>query len=326
MHSTRAFDAMSPGAYGRGMARPDLNLLVALDVLLDAGSVAGAARRMRLSPSAMSRTLARMREATGDPLLVRAGRGLVPTPRAVALRGRVSQIVQDAEAVLRPVEAMDLQKLARTFTLRCSEGFVETFGAALLARVGAEAPGVRLRFAQKPSKESGPLREGAVDLETGVVGADTGPEVRAQALFRDRFIGAVRAGHPLSRGRVTAARYARGRHVVASRRGLDKGPIDEALAPLGLARDVAAMVGGFSTALALARGTDLIATVPDRHTAGLRAGMHAFPLPFAAPEMAVSLLWHPRLDADPAHRWLRRCVREACAAQLAAAGKPRAKP
>src|SRR5882757_1703315 len=159
------------------MPNPDFNLLVALDVLLQEGSVARAAQRLRLSPSAMSRTLARLRETTGDPLLVRAGRGLVPTPRALELRARVSQLVQDAEAVLRPAQKLDLKQLVRTFTLRTREGFVENFGAGLIARVGAEAPRVRLRFVQKPDKDSTPLREGIIDLETGVVGKTTSPEV-----------------------------------------------------------------------------------------------------------------------------------------------------
>jgi DNA-binding transcriptional LysR family regulator len=299
------------------MSTPDLNLLVALDVLLGEGSVARAARRLRLSPSAMSRTLARLREATGDPLLVRAGRALVPTPRAVELREQVRRVVEEAEAILRPAEALDLAKLRRAFTLRSSEGFVERFGPALIARVGREAPGVRLRFTQKTDRESTALREGTVDLETGVVGAVTGPEVRAQALFRDRFVGVVRAGHPLGRGDVTAARYAAGRHVLVSRRDVDRGPIDEALKALGLERGVVAVVGGFAAAIALARGSDLIASVPERHTGNLRAGMFAFALPIPPLEITVSLLWHPRRDGDAAHRWLRGCVRDVCQTELA---------
>ena len=295
------------------MAIPDLNLLVTLDVLLAEGSVARAAQRLRLSPSAMSRALARLRETTGDPLLVRAGRGLVPTPRALELRERVSQLVQDGEAVLRPAEKIDLQQLVRTFTLRSSEGFVENFGPSLIARVAEEAPNVRLRFVQKPNKDSAPLRDGAVDLETGVVSSSMGPEVRAQALFRDRFIGVVRTGHPLCQDEITPARYAAARHIYVSRRGLDKGPIDEALNALGLERQIATIVDGFSTAVALARASDLVASVPERHTGMLRAGMHSFALPVATPEFTVSLLWHPRMQADPAHRWLRGCVREVCA-------------
>jgi DNA-binding transcriptional LysR family regulator len=296
------------------MSRPDLNLLVALEVLLAEGNVARAARRLRLSPSAMSRTLARLRDTTGDPLLVRAGRGLVPTPRALELRDKATQLVQDAEAVLRPAAQPDLGQLVRTFTLRTSDGFVENFGPELVARVGQEAPGVRLRFIQKLDKDSALLRDGMVDLETGVVEETTGPEVRAQALFRDRFIGVVRMGHPLSEGEITPARYAAGRHVLVSRRGLERGLVDEALKPFGLEREIVTIVGGFSAALSLARASDLIATVPERHTENLRTGMHGFPLPIPTPEITVSLLWHPRLHADPAHRWLRDCVRDVCAA------------
>ena len=151
------------------MPAPDLNLLVALDVLLAEGSVAGAARRLRLSPSAMSRTLARLRQTTGDPLLVRAGRGLVPTPRALELRERVAQLVQDSPRLRVPAEEPDLTQLVRTFTLRTSDGFAENFGPDIIARITAEAPGVRLRFLQKPDRDSTSLRDGSVDLETGVV-------------------------------------------------------------------------------------------------------------------------------------------------------------
>ena len=296
------------------MARPDFNLLVTLDVLLAEGNVTRAAQRLRLSASAMSRALARLRETTGDPLLVRAGRGLVPTPRAIELRERVRQLVQDGEAVLRPAEKLNLKQIARTFTLRTSEGFVENFGPDLIARIGEEAPGVRLRFVQKPNKDSAPLRDGTVDLETGVVETTTAPELRVQALFRDRYIGVVRKGHPLSKGKITPSRYAAGRHICVSREGLDRGPSDEALKPSGLERDIVTIVGGFSTALGLARASDLIASVPERHTGNLRAGMHTFPLPVSMPEFTVSLLWHPRLDADQAHRWLRGHVRDICAA------------
>ena len=296
------------------MSTPDLNLLVTLDVLLAEGSVARAARRLRLSPSAMSRALARLRETTGDPLLVRAGRGLVPTPRALELRDRVSQLVQDGEAVLRPAEKLDLKQLLRTFTLRTSEGFVENFGPELIARVGREAPGVRLCFVQKADKDSAPLRDGVVDLETGVIGKVTAPELRVQALFRDRFIGVVRMGHPLSQGEITPSRYAAGQHIYVSRQGLDRGPVDDALSALGLERKIVTIVGGFSTALALARATDLITSVPERHTGNLRVGMHSFTLPLSSLEITVSLFWPPRLDADPAHRWLRALVKDVCAA------------
>jgi len=301
------------------MDTPDLNLLATLDVLLAEGKVARAAERLRLSPSAMSRQLARLRLATGDPLLVRAGRGLVPTPRALELRDRVGTLVQDARAALGPAEKLDLARLERTFTLRTRDGFVENFGAALIARVAAEAPGVRLRFVPKPDKDNAPLRDGSVDLETGVVGQRTGPEMRAQALIRDRFVGVVHSGHALAHGRMSAARYAKAGHIVVSRRGDERTGVDDALDALGLQRRVAVVVDGFAPALALARDTDLVASVPEQHTGRLRAGMHTFELPVALPAFTVSLLWHPRLHADAAHRWLRECVRAVCSGEA----KPR---
>ncbi|MEN0108832.1 MAG: LysR family transcriptional regulator, partial [Pseudomonas sp.] len=200
------------------MTLPDFNLLVTLDVLLAEGSVAAAARRLQLSPSAMSRALARLRETTGDPLLVRAGRGLVPTPRALQLRERVRHVVQEAQAVLRPDDEVDLAHLQRTFTLRNSEGFVENFGAALLARLQREAPAVQLRFMPKLDKHSTLLREGEVDLETAVVGTEASPELLTQGLFQDRYIGVVRQGHALSQGTLTVERYAAAQHVQVARR------------------------------------------------------------------------------------------------------------
>lgn len=297
------------------MTSPDFNLLVALDALLMEGSVAAAGRRLKLSPSAMSRALARLREVTGDPLLVRAGSAMVPTPRALELRDRVSQLVQDTQAVLRPAERLDIKLLVRTFTLRTREGFVENFGARLIARAGEEAPGVRLRFMQKIDKDSALLRDGTVDLETGIVTTALGPELKAQALFRDRFVGVVRSGHLLAQGDVTPARYAAEKHIGVSLRGHDKGQIDAAMSALGLERKTATVVGGFQAALALARSSNLVATVPERHTGNLRSGMHTFPLPMPIPEFTVSLLWHPRFDADPAHRWLRELVLANCGVQ-----------
>lgn len=292
---------------------PDLNLLVALDVLLAEGSVARAAKRLRLSPSAMSRTLSRLRESTGDALLVRAGRGLVPTPRALALRESVGAVVRQAEAMLRPADGVDLSRLDRSFTLRAREGFVENFGAKLVAKVMEEAPGARLRFIAKTDKDSGPLRDGSVDLETGVVERTIGPEVRAQSLFEDGYVGVVRTNHPLSFGPVSAAAYSGGAHVEVVLQGSEKAPIDDWLAPAGVRRTIVSEVSGFAAALALARASDLIATVPERHTAALREGMATFALPVDLPRFTVSLLWHPRLDGDPAHQWLRSLVRQVCA-------------
>jgi DNA-binding transcriptional LysR family regulator len=182
MHNIVALNAMPKEA--KAMDDVDLNLLVALDALLAEGSVTGAARRLGLSPSAMSRTLARLRSATGDPLLVRAGRGLVPTPYAAELRARVPALSRDVLTVLSPrVGDLDIASLDRTFTIRANEGFVDVLSASLVAAIIEAAPRVRLRFAPKPEKDARPLREGQIDLEIGVMGAFA-PEVRGRGTDR----------------------------------------------------------------------------------------------------------------------------------------------
>jgi len=304
--------------YAGGMNTPDLNLLVTLDVLLTEGSVARAARRLGLSPSAMSRALARLRETLGDPLLVRAGRGLVPTPRALALGARVGPLLREAQEMLRPASDVDLAHVQRSFTIRSSEGFVENFGPSLLNGVARQAPGIRLSFMTKADRDSTMLRDGMVDLETGVVGgaaspSPTSPEIKARALFRDRFVGVVRKDHALAAKAVGLDDYVAARHLGIMRRGPERWPVDEALKQMGLERDVAVTVGGFAAALAMAAGTDLVATVPERHTGNLRSALHSFELPLAVEPITVSLMWHPRLDADPVHRWLRSLVHDVCA-------------
>jgi len=305
------------------MPEPDLNLLIALDALLAEASVAGAARRLGLSASAMSRTLSRLRDATGDPLLVRAGRRMVFTPHAEALRPRAQRVAQEARAVLRPsTSAPDFATLQRTFTIRANDGFVDIFGAPLIAAVTAIAPHVRLRFALKLEKTATHLRDGSADLEIGVVSA-MGPEVRVQALFRDRFLAVVRTGHPLALERdITAARYAAFGHVVASRRGRANGPVDEALAALGLQRTIVAVVPSFPAALAVARASDLVALVPASFLLNQpghppASAIHAFELPVTTENITVSQMWHPRLEVDPVHRWLRQLVLAVCRERVA---------
>jgi DNA-binding transcriptional LysR family regulator len=303
------------------MTEPDLNLLIALDALLAEVSVAGAARRLGLSASAMSRTLTRLRAVTEDPLLVRAGRHMVLTPYAEELRERTQNAVFAARSVLRPsATELNLATLERTFIIRANEGFVEAFGASLIAAAAKDAPLVRLRFSPKPEKTSKHLREGLVDLEIGVLGA-MGPEIRLQALFRDRFVGVVRAGHPLAREpEVTASQYAALGHVVASRRERTNGPVDEALAELGLQRNIAAVVPSFPAALAVAQASDLVALVPASflinqpvtNIEGVVATLWAFELPVITRAITISQLWHPRAEADPAHRWLRHLVLNIC--------------
>ncbi|WP_455428007.1 LysR family transcriptional regulator [Dryocola sp. LX212] len=296
------------------MTEPDLNLLIALDTFLAEGSVAGAARRLGLSASAMSRTLGRLRTATGDPLLVRAGRNMVLTPYAQEIRERARNAAFEARALLSPSSAgLSLTALDRTFVIRANDGFVEAFGAQLIAEVAAAAPKARLRFAPKPEKSAKHLREGLVDLEIGTLG-EMGPEIRLQALFRDRFVGVVRKGHPLAAMPViNAEHYVAFGHVVASRRERVTGPVDEALADIGLQRNIAAVVPGFPASLAVAKASDLIALVPGSFLLNQADyAFHVFELPVKTRGLTVSQMWHPRNEVDPAHRWLRTLVLGVC--------------
>jgi DNA-binding transcriptional LysR family regulator len=300
------------------MTDPDFNLLIALDALLAEASVAGAARRLNLSTSAMSRTLGRLREVTGDPLLVRAGRTMVLTPYAQASRDRTRNAVLEARAVLQPSAVeLNLATLDRVFTLRTNDGFVEAFGPALIAAVARAAPQVCLRFMPKPEKNSRYLREGLVDLEIGVQ-SNMGPEIRLQALFRDRFVGVVRKDHPLAASdTVRVAEYVAWGHVIASRRGQSAGPVDEALAEMGLTRRVVSVVPGFPSALAVAQASDLVALVPASflHQTEAQTRLHWFELPFKTRPITISQMWHPRMEVDPAHRWLRQTVLTVCQQQ-----------
>ncbi|OPG02189.1 LysR family transcriptional regulator [Streptomyces sp. GKU 895] len=289
----------------------DLNLLVALDVLLEEQSVGGAARRLHLSEPAMSRTLGRIRKALGDPVLVRAGRQMVPTPRALAVRAEVSAVVERARALFAPGQDTDLRTVERTFTILGHDAIAASHGPALFARAAAEAPGIRIRYLGESHVDAPLLREGTADLEVGVVD-QTQPEVHAETLLEDRMVGVVRAGHPLLQGELTAERFAtEADHLIVSRRGKLHGPIDAALAELGLKRRVVGSVGTYPSSLFVVRDTDLVGlsttwALPLSQSLGLVT----FDIPLQLPPLRLGLAWHPRHDADPAHAWLRGTVRE----------------
>ncbi|GGR01412.1 LysR family transcriptional regulator [Streptomyces asoensis] len=292
----------------------DLNLLVALDVLLEEQSVQGAARRLHLSEPAMSRTLGRIRKALGDPVLVRAGRRMVPTPRALAVRAEVGAVVERARTLFAPAGATDLRTVTRTFTILGHDAIAAAHGPYLYARAAAEAPGVRLRFLSESHIDAPFLREGTADLEVGVIDS-TAPEVHREPLHEDRMVGVARAGHPLLEGELTPERYAReADHIMVSRRGRLHGPVDAALAELGLRRRVVGAVGSLPASLFVIRDTDLVGlnTAWGRPLAE-SLGLVPFEVPLPLPPLSLGMAWHPRHDADPAHAWLRGAVRDMAA-------------
>ncbi|MER7536745.1 LysR family transcriptional regulator [Streptomyces sp. NPDC097704] len=289
----------------------DLNLLLALDVLLEEQSVRGAARRLHLSEPATSRTLGRIRKALGDPILVRAGRAMVPTPYALSVRAEVGAVVERARALFAASGPTDVRTVARTFTVLGQDSHPALLGPALLARAGREAPRVRLRFLNESHIDAPTLREGVADLEVGVI--DTvHPEVHTEHLMDDHMLAVVRAGHPLLRGRLTRRRFAADAdHLVVSRRGRLHGPVDTALAEHGLRRRVVASVGTYPASLFILRDTDLVGLISARSRSLAESlGLVAFDVPLGLPPLPVGMAWHPRHDADPAHAWLRGCVRD----------------
>ncbi|WP_322028371.1 LysR family transcriptional regulator [Paraburkholderia sp. J76] len=304
------------------MSRVDLNLLTALDALLSERSVTGAARRLNLSVSAMSRTLSRLRIATGDRLLLQAGRTLVLTPYAEHLSQRIPALAREAEAALSRAEhRFDLGTLEQRFTVRAGEGFIDLLGAALMDRVHRAAPGVQLRFTPKPDWDAQPLREGAIDLEIGVV-RTSAPEMRTRLLFRDRYVGVCRVGHPLlGDTRISVEQWTACGHVMVSRTGEAENAVDAALEPAGIRRNVLMVVPSYLSAMQLVRHSDWFAAVPhsclgnsfvpDYASAN---GLQCFELPLAMPAFNISAIWHPRLDHDPAHHWFRAEVLDLCLA------------
>ncbi|WP_405057809.1 LysR family transcriptional regulator [Kribbella sp. NBC_01505] len=285
----------------------DLNLLTALDALLEEGSVAGAAERLHVTPPAMSRTLGRIRRATGDQILVRTGRSMTPTPHAVALHARVHELVHQAQLLLAPEREVDLATLERTFTLRWHDALTVAYAPALLTTVRAQAPGVRLRFLPEASSDTHELRRGEVDLEAGA-GIPELPEVRHELVGEGRLVVAVRSGHQLTEGKLTAERYAAAEHVTVSRRGRLVDPIDDVLAEAGLRREVVVASPTVAAALQLVRLSDLVVTLPDV-TNLLDFGLSKLPLPLDVPAIPIRLSWHQRYDGDPGHAWLRERAR-----------------
>ncbi|MEU5241519.1 LysR family transcriptional regulator [Streptomyces lydicus] len=284
----------------------DLNLLRALDALLQENSVTRAAERLGTSPAAASRTLARLRRAVGDPLLVRAGQEMVPTPRARELREEVGALLRGCDNVLRPGAGFDAVHLRRTFTVQATDLILAGLAGTLTDRIHAEAPHVDVVFLPE-ALEGGPaLRQGLVDVELGVLGP-LDPEIRTQRLTRMTLVGIARSGHPLFDGRIDARRFAAADHIGISRHGKRLGPIDDALAERGLRRRLAVVVPSHTSAMMLARNSDLVAlTLADWLPDTLAAlGLRAFPLPLDLAPLDFGMAWHPRNASDPGHRWFR---------------------
>lgn len=301
----------------------DMNLLTALDALLEENSVLGAAQRLHLTPPAVSRTLARIRYVTGDDILVRSGRSMVPTPYALAIREEVRALVRQASSLLNPGRKLDLPKLDRVFAIRGHDVLLSALAPSLLSRIQAEAPRLQLRFlGEVAAGDRGSLRN-EVDLELGADEASL-PEVTHEIVGADRLMVACRRGHGLARGRLTSEGLANASHLNVSRRGRLEDRIDDAFAKLGLQRKVVASVPTCAAALEVVAHSDLVTIVPRTLCSTLceAFGIATRELPLDVPSTPVVLSWHRRFESDPAHAWLRGCVAETLDAALARGAQP----
>jgi len=293
------------------LAGVDLNLLVALDALLEAENVTRAARRVGLSQSALSSALGRLRHLFGDPILVRARGGMAPTPLARRLREPVRRTLDEVAGMLRPPGPFD-PRAPRRFRIAVTDyvGLVVLPGIA--ARVLGAGPAIDLevRTLDDWNLPADELDRGALDVAVSFF-RDLPPRLRAEHLFDEDFVCAVRRGHPAVKQRLGIRQYAELPHLLVSPRAGVTGTVDAALAARGMARRVAMTVPHFAVAPAVLARTDCVATLAGRVA---RLGARTAPLrllapPIPLPGFAVQMVWHPQTDADPAASWLRQQIR-----------------
>ena len=295
------------------MEQLDLNLLLVLDTVLAERSVVRAARRLHVTPSAISNALARLRDALEDPLLVRSGRGVVPTPRAAALAPALAHALRDLEqAVLG--RAFDPATTDRVLTLAIADVIQVVKLPKIVAALAARMPRARLRVLSIDTLfASGGLAGPEVDV---VIGAgEKGPGTRAQPLYEEPIVLVARAGHSVGR-RVTKTRLSDLRHVdVQVAPGHGNRSLAARYVAANVARDVAVVVPTFTAAAAIVAETNLVASLPASLVGvlGPRLGLRPIATPLPPLAMTINLLWHERTHEDPAARAFRELLLEATA-------------
>jgi DNA-binding transcriptional LysR family regulator len=296
----------------------DLNLLVALAALIETRNVTRAARRLRVTQSTMSHTLARLRALLDDPVLVRTGRAMVLTPRAEALAGPLRRTLAEITHLLQAEPGFEPATSTRRFSVVCLDALA-AFVPDLLARMRVEAPGVGLDLRIPERFEvAHALQSGENDL------ALSPPQSYTSGLMQ-RALGTVhwqvfgRAGHPALRGpRLTRKAWLAYPHVVVRVGTTGRGYVADAMTAAGLERTVGLMAPGFMLALQAVARSDLLLTAPAEPMAPLAAtlGLVGRKPPIAIPDVPVMLYWPERVHGEPGHRWFRGCVGEVIAEAL----------
>jgi DNA-binding transcriptional LysR family regulator len=296
--------------------RPDLSLLAVLDAIASTGSVSAAAKRLALSQPAVSHALARLRRLMDDPLFVRNGRGMTLTPRAAAMRGRVRDILSEADQLLYR-QQFNAHSAVRDFTVVTSDYAAVTIIPVLLGMLRKAAPGVNVVC--KPFGEStlDDLAEGRADLSFWAGKPPKNP-FHTKLLYREHLVGVMSSKHPLATGskkrRVTTKLYVAYPHAVVSLKDPGPNAIEIELARLGLKRRTALVSQSFLGNINSLHGSDLLTAVPARLIDSCNiSGVTPFELPFKILPYDYGLVWHERVVADPGVQWLRELTAAAAA-------------
>jgi DNA-binding transcriptional LysR family regulator len=303
----------------------DLNLLRVFDEVMAERNLTRAATNLAMTQPAVSNALRRLRDALRDELLVRAGYGVQPTPRALELWPAVRAALDGLRAAIQPGD-FDAAASRDSFVLATADATAALLMPPLVRRLEAEAPGLSLRVRPLLTRDPrGLLSSGELDLALGYFPAavaaidlaamqEGGPEpIEHGRLYDSEYVCVMRAGHPLASGPLDLDRYCAARHLLVSFSGRPFGFVDEALAALGRRRRVVLTVNQFFTAGQVVALTDLLTVLPRRFvpTTGIASRLTMRSLPMDLPTVHVDQLWHHRNTARASHAWLRAAVADA---------------
>jgi DNA-binding transcriptional LysR family regulator len=301
------------------LATVDLNLFHVLHTVLEEGSATGAAKKLRVTQSAVSNALARLRQMTNDPLLVRSARGLVPTPRALAIAPLVASGLSQLRAAVAGEERFDPKTTTQRFTLACTDAEAAALMPVLVELFAKRMPNASLRVVTLDyvMAADGPARA-EIDAVLGLAKA-VPPGCRALPLYTDDIVAIVRKGHPTIRRTLTREQYFTTPHIVielfADRVSIVRTEIEKVLAKERRAMRIALTVPQFNmVALATAR-TDYIGGLPRRVAEVLAEylPLRIFDTPIPLPKLEIGLLWHERTESDPGANFFRNTIKDAVA-------------
>ena len=293
----------------------DGRLLLLLLAVLEAGSVTGAAQRLGVTQSAVSHLLDKLRAITGDPLFVKAGRGIVATARAEALAVQARELLSSMERFCLSGE-FEPARWQTTFTVAANDFQRDVLLPPLMARLRAQAPGVTLRVIPSSIPSLEMLRHEHCQLVISPRPPE-GTDILQKRLFEDEyrvFYDPTQRAAPVTRAAYLAAGHVT--VVYEPKRALD---LDQWLAARGVQRRFSVMVPGFAGVPPFIRGSDLLATLPGLLQSHLLHGLASTRVPIPCPTMPMYMIWHMRHQHDPAHRWLRAELEAVVAPALAEA-------